>query len=625
MVKKYCGILLAATALHGCQPVNPAKNADAPQRAATTKDLHTQSNADSVAITHLDLDIAVDMDKKQISGSALWQISNTHKVKEVRLDTHELTIDSVLVDGTKVQHSLSAAVPHLGSALHIPIGDNSTKVQVCYHTGDKARALQWLSPQQTHDKKHPFLYTQSESIYARSWIPCPDGPGIRYTYNARVKVPAGLMALMSAENPRQINDSNIYHFKMETPVPAYLMALAVGDVTFKSIDNRTGIYAEPGMAEKVRYEFEDVGKMVHTAEELYGPYRWGRYDVLVLPPGFPIGGMENPRLTFCTPTVIAGDRSLVSLIAHELAHSWSGNLVTNATWNDFWLNEGFTDYFERRIMEQMMGKSYADMLWELGYQDLVANVHDLGDSSKDTWLYLDLAGRDPDDGLTDIPYEKGSLFLRLIEEHVGREKFDVFLSGYFNAHAFKTITTTEFLTYLDENLLKGDTALRNKLEINKWVYGPGIPANCPRAGQERFMKVDAERARFLAGAPAAGLTTKEWTTHEWLQFLRKMPDTIAPARMADLDKTFRFTNSGNSEIADLWFVISVRNNYAAAHGAMEQFLSSVGRRKFLGPLYREMMKTAAGRDMAVKLYNKYRMNYHPLAQEELDKIVLGKK
>lgn len=590
----------------------------------TLVDEHTLSNASKVDIKHLHLDIKVDMDKKQISGSALWSINNGHKQKELILDTYDLTIDSIWVDGKPVKYHLDAPIKFLGSALHIPIEKNSKFVNVYYKTGANARALQWLEPQQTYDKKHPFLYTQSESIYARSWLPCPDGPGIRFTYTARVAVPPGLMALMSAENSDVMNDTGVYTFRMQQPIPAYLMALAVGDLEFRGIDERTGVYAERGMIDKARWEFANVGLMVGTAEQLYGPYRWGRYDVLVLPPGFPIGGMENPRLTFCTPTIIAGDRSLVSLIAHELAHSWSGNLVTNATWNDFWLNEGFTNYFERRIMEQMMGKNYSDMLWELGYQDLVDNVTELGPKSKDTWLKLNLKGRDPDDGLTNIPYEKGCHFLKLIENLAGRDRFDRFLIKYFDSHAFQTITTETFLNYLDTCLIKDDTVLRRRLNIDEWVYGPGIPANCPRADQELFSKVDAEREKFLRGTPPEQLAFVHWSTHEWLQFLRKMPPGLTAGQMKQLDNAYNFTNTGNSEIADLWFILAIRANYAPAYGAMEKFLSSVGRRKFLEPLYFEMMKTPEGQKMAKQLYEKYRKNYHPLAQESLDRRVLGK-
>lgn len=590
---------------------------------AVPKDLHTQSNADSITMKHLDLDINVDFVTKQISGRATWDVQNDKKAKRLRLDTYDLTIDSVQVDGTKTEYTLDAFVEHLGSALNIPVTKATRQVSIYYHSGKNARALQWLEPQQTLGKKQPFLYTQSESIYARSWIPCADGPGIRYTYTARVVVPKGLMALMSADNPQQLSDSGVYHFDMRIPIPAYLMALAVGDLRFKSIDKRTGIYAEPTMIDKAANEFAEVGEMVRAAERLYGPYRWGRYDALILPPGFPIGGMENPKLTFCTPTIIAGDKSLMNLVAHELAHNWSGNLVTNLTWNDFWLNEGFTVYFERRITESMTDKSYADMLWELGYQDLEAAVEDLGKDSKDTHLKLDLTGRDPDDGLTDIAYEKGAAFLKLIENNVGRERMDAFLRKYFDEHAFKTIYTEEFLQYLDEKLIKGDTALRRKLDIDAWVYGPGIPANCPRADMERFKKVDAARTAFLSGTAPATLQTAKWSTHEWLHFLRKMPRPLAADKMKTLDDAYHLTQSGNSEIADLWFIMSVAADYQTAYPAMDKFLSAVGRRKFLEPLYEEMMTTGK-QQMAKDIYTKYRQNYHPLAQMTLDKLVLNK-
>ncbi len=624
MLKQISSAIILLSVLSSCgNDNNTTKEIPSSNDTTVVRDLHTQSNADEVTMKHLDLDINVDLTGKQISGNATWQIENKGKIKTLKLDTYDLTIDSVKVDGNKVEYKLDAFVEHLGSALNIPISENSTNVIIYYKSGAKATALQWLTPQQTLGKKHPFLYTQSESIYARSWIPCADGPGIRYTYNARVTVPKGLMALMSAENPQRLSDSGIYHFKMEIPVPAYLMALAVGDVSFKAIDERTGVYAEPNMLEKVHYEFAETGKMVHAAEQLYGPYRWGRYDILVLPPGFPIGGMENPRLTFCTPTVIAGDRSLVNLIAHELAHSWSGNLVTNATWNDFWLNEGFTVYFERRISESLNGKDYVDMLWELGYQDLEKAVEDIGADNKDTWLHIDLKDRDPDDGLTDIAYEKGALLLRLIEENVGREKFDVFLKKYFDEHAFKTIHTEQFLSYLRNNLLNNDKALEEKINIKAWVYGPGIPSNAPRADHVLFDKVNAERDKFLKGAAASSLTTSIWTTHEWLHFLRKMPKPLTKEQMADLDKENKFTQSGNSEIADLWFIMSVATGYDVAYPAMEKFLSSVGRRKFLEPLYKEMM-TSGKQDMAKTIYAKYKMNYHPLAQGTLDKLIEGK-
>ena len=621
---KGLGIIASALLFASCGDKKVTNTKQGESKVVDTvavKDLHTLSNADSIDMKHLSLDIEIDLKTKKLGGWAIWEIDNRKSISTLRLDNNNLKIDSVLVDGKYSSFSFGEKQEHLGAALLIPIEKTTKKVAIKYAASQNATALQWLEASQTTGKKYPFLYTQSESIYARSWVPCPDGPGIRFTYSARVKVPKGMMAVMSANgNPQQANDSGIYHFEMDKAIPAYLLALAVGDIRFKQVDERTGVYAEPEMIEKVHYEFADMGKMVVSAEKLYGPYRWGRYDVIVLPPGFPIGGMENPKLTFCTPTVIAGDRSLVNLIAHELAHNWSGNLVTNATWDDIWMNEGFTVYFERRISEAMNDKTYVDMLWELGYQDLEAAVEDFGKDSRKTWLKQDLKGKDADEGLSDIPYEKGALFLCLIEQNVGREKWDAFLKQYFSEHAFQTITTEKFLTYLDKNLLKGDSALYKKLDINAWVYGPGIPSNAPRAAMQRFEQVNMQRSNFLKDNNALGLNTKGWTTHEWLHFLRKMPKPLSITQMNSLDAAFQFTHAQNAEIADLWFIMSLAANYEVAYPSMDKFLSVTGRQKFILPLYTEMSKTGKTK-MAKNVYQKYRANYHPLAQGKLDKIV----
>ncbi len=590
--------------------------------AVAPRDLHTQSNAADVVPKHLSLDLAVDFGKKQLQGSATWTVENKSGAPEFIVDTRDLTIDSAFADGRRIEPRTDAPNETLGAALHLPIQKATRQVEIFYRTGPNASALQWLQPGQTDAKKAPFLYTQSEAIHARSWIPAPDGPGIRFTYDARITVPKGLLALMSADNPQAPNDSGVYRFRMDQPIPAYLVALAVGDLRFQAVDSRTGVYAEPTVIKKAAWELAEMGTMVKTAESLYGPYRWGRYDVLILPPGFPIGGMENPKLTFATPTLIAGDRSLANLIAHELAHNWSGNLVTNATWDDIWMNEGFTVYFERRITEAMLGKSYVDMLWELGYQDLEKEVADMGAGSRSTWLKQDLKGKDPDEGLSDIPYEKGSLFLWLVERTVGRQRFDAFLKDYFNGHAFKTITTEQFLAELHQKLSDRDSTLEKRVNVQAWVYGPGIPANAPRADRERFNKVDAERAKFLGGTAPAGLQTAGWTTHEWLHFLRKMPDSLTAAQLTALDGTFHFTATGNSEIADLWFERAIAAGYQPAYPAMEQFLSRVGRQKFLEPLYRGLVAHGQGA-LAKQLFQKYRSAYHPIAQERMGKIVGG--
>jgi hypothetical protein len=360
--------------------------------------------------------------------------------------------------------------------------------------------------------------------------------------------------------------------------------------------------------------------MLESAEKLYGKYQWGRYDVIVLPPSFPFGGMENPRITFATPTIIAGDKSLVALVAHELAHSWSGNLVTNATWNDFWLNEGFTVYFENRIMEAVYGKDYADMLQVLEYDGLVETVNELGKDAADTHLKLNLKGRDPDDGVTDIAYNKGAYFLRLLESKVGREKWDEFVNNYFSAYAFKVMTTEEFIIYLNKNLIDPNKDKYADININDWIYAPGIPANCPIIVSERFDLVDAEIKRFNEGASADQLKTNNWSTHEWLRFIYQLPENIDLVQMKDLDNAFKFTGTGNSEIADAWYELAIKRNYSDAYKDIDKFLNSVGRRKFLTPLYKAMINSGQ-KEMALKIYDKARPGYHYVAQTTIDELL----
>ncbi len=594
--------------------------------AVSEHDYHSYARPDECVTTHLALDLNIDFTNKIIEGTATHTIRNNGSDTFI-VDTRGLRILDIHLDDQKeaVQPVFSAADSIMGQALKIPVHSATKMVAIHYRTSPDAAALGWLEPVQTADKKEPFLYTQGEAILTRTWIPLQDSPGIRFTYEANVRVPAGLMAAMSATNTQQRSPDGRYHFVMENPVPAYLIALAVGDFDFAPIGPRTGIYAEPTVLPKATYELADMEKMVEIAEKLYGPYQWGRYDLIILPPSFPYGGMENPRLTFATPTIIAGDRSLVSLVAHELAHSWSGNLVTNATWNDFWLNEGFTNYFENRIMEALYGTEYAKMLALLAFQDLQKDVNDLGKDSKDTHLYLDLKGRDPDDGMTNIAYDKGAFFLRRLEQAAGREKFDAFLHQYFDEHKFQSMSTQRFLAYLKAHLLEPNHL---DVDVDAWAYGPGIPADCPVITSDRFEKVNATIAQFEDGKAPGDLQTGEWTTHEWLHFIRHLPEDLGVDKMAALDQSFGFTTSGNSEIADAWYELALRNapaddkeGYAAQiMPDIESFLFRVGRRKFLMPLYRAMKETGRMGD-AKRIFLASRQNYHSVSDGSISALL----
>ncbi|HRD52045.1 MAG TPA: M1 family metallopeptidase, partial [Flavobacteriales bacterium] len=588
-----------------------------------TMDPHSHARPQEARITHLDLDIAVDMESERINGTARYRIATSADAKRIVFDTEALRIESVMVDGREAGFTQGDST-FLGRSLEVPIAPGAKEVAIAYSTTEGARALQWLKPQQTAGKKQPFLFTQGQAILSRTWIPVQDSPGIRFTYNAKVKVPQGLMAVMSAENPTTTSADDQYSFRMEQPIPAYLIALAVGDLAFAPVGKRTGVYAEPVTVEKAAWEFADMDRMLEAAEKLYGDYRWGRYDVIVLPPSFPFGGMENPRLTFATPTILAGDRSLTALVAHELAHSWSGNLVTNATWNDFWLNEGFTVYFENRICEAVYGDEYANMLQLLGRQDLkgVINRLEAKGHQADTHLRLHLEGRDPDEGMTDIAYEKGFALLQLLEEKAGRETFDAFLRRYFDEHAFKSMTTDGFVAYLHDRLLKPNNI---DIDVAEWIDGAGLPGNAIEPQSDSFLKVEKEIGKWANGTPATQLITEGWTTFHWMHFLRHLPLDVRSDQLAELDKAFRFTANGNAEVLSAWLEVCIRSSYDPAYDRLDQFLTTVGRRKFLMPLYTELTKTEKGRVLAQAIYAEARPNYHSVSVRSIDELLAWKE
>lgn len=618
--------LLAIGTLMACNnSTQPAENTVSNERSEKTKlmianmklarDPHTFSQPNEARVTHLEWNAKVDFVTKTIAATATYSIENITGTDKIILDTKKLNISEVTVDDVPVQFTLGEERPFLGQALSIPIQKNSKQIAITYVTSPDAEALLWV------DGEQPFLFSQSQAILGRTWIPLQDSPGVRITYNAKVQVPANLLALMSAENPQAKNTTGVYTFKMEQPIPGYLIALAVGDIAFKAVGPNTGVYAVPSVIKEAAAEFSDMQKMVEEAEKLYGPYVWGRYDLLILPAAFPFGGMENPRLTFATPTIIAGDKSLVSLVAHELAHSWSGNLVTNSTWNDFWLNEGFTVYFEQRIMEAVYGRERSEMLAQIARQELDQTLAEIATSpyKEDSKLKLSLDGRNPDDGMTDIAYNKGYFFLRLIEETVGREKFDKFVKDYFTTHSFQVMDTERFLNYLMDNLLDEETA--KKINVDSWIYGEGLPDNAPIVHSDKLNKVDETRITWESGKLNSDkIPFKEWTYQEQYHFVFNLSDKVTKQQMASLDKAFDISNTGNNEVLFAWLLQSIRKKYTTAYPQLEAFLIKVGRRKFVAPLFTEMVKTKQT-DMAKKIYEKARGGYHSVTIGTVDEIL----
>lgn len=579
---------------------------------------HSYAKPNNAFVNHLNLDITVDFENEIIQGKATYDIVNNNST-QIILDSKHLEIESVWADGKETEFSLGANDKIMGQPLTISIGKDTKKIEILYKTTKNTEALQWLKPKQTANKIKSFLFTQGQAILTRTWIPIQDSPQIRLTYDANIQVPKGMMAVMSAENPKEKTADGLYHFSMKQAIPAYLIALAVGDIAYKPISERTGVYAEKSMLNRAHDEFSDMEKMVSAAENLYGKYVWDQFDVLVLPPSFPFGGMENPRLTFATPTVIAGDKSLTSLIAHELAHSWSGNLVTNTTWNDFWINEGFTVYFEMRIMEAVYGKERADMLALISRQDLDDELEHLKDTPNATKLKLDLKGKNPDDGMNSIAYDKGYLFLRTLEETVGRDKFDMFLNQYFKEHAFSTMTTEKFVTYLNTNLLE-----KNNITFNtdEWINQPGVPENQAIITSDKFENVEHILQEFLVDNKLDTKITTNWTPQEYVHFIRNLPATISVEQMKNLDARLNLTNSSNSYIQMVWYEQALNHDY---HGKnvdtkIAEFLTSVGRRWYVETIFKAFKKNDRMED-AFKIYEKSRPNYHSITIKTIDDLL----
>ncbi len=609
--------------LTACQPQNQTHSLESapPQEEATKavetaievgKDYHSFSNPEQIKVKHIDLSLTADFEQRMLVGSAQLHVERAEpNLRQLILDTRDLDIRAVQANGRDIPYVLTDADPNLGAALHIEVPTDENLVTIEYATSPQASGVQWLTPEQTAGKRHPFLFTQAQAVHARSFIPLQDSPQVRVTYTATIKTPESLLAVMSAANDPQTPRDGEYEFTMPQPIPSYLIALAIGDLAFQPMGDRTGVYAEPELLEASAREFEDTENMLIATEEKYGAYSWDRYDLLILPPSFPFGGMENPRLSFITPTVIAGDKSLVSLIAHELAHSWSGNTISNATWRDLWLNEGFTTYLTYRIMEMIYGTDRYRMEAVLGYQDLLADIESLPEN--DQILAIDLRGRDPDDVFSNIPYEKGALFLRELETLIGRDAFDQFLLEYFEAFAFKSITTDQFIEYLDKTLLVSHAQQLDRDRIMSWIFEPGIPAGAPVPESNAFELIDKSRSAWLQGElAAADIDASAWTVHEWLYFLNNLPQPLTEAQLDELDAAFQLTGSKNNEIAHSWLLMAIKHQYQPAYDRLYQYLTSIGRNKLVKPLYRELVKTPDGKAFAKRAFDVAKPGYHPL-------------
>jgi aminopeptidase N len=581
--------------------------------APAAADPFSRSTPAQVAVTHLDLDLRVGFAPRELSGRVLLSLARSApgESQELVLDTKDLRIDAVAgvgPDGHSIPlaFALGEADPVLGAALSIALPPGVQTVRVDYRAGAHADALQWLEGRQTRSGL-PFLYTQSGTIHARSWIPLQDSPAVRFTWEASVQAPTGLLPVMSATLVWRRGTTG--RFRMVHPVPAYLMALAVGDLELRAWDARTGVIAERPVAAEAHREFRDVPRMLEVTEGLFGAYRWERYDLLVMPPAFPYAGVENAQLTFVTPTLLAGDGSLVSVVAHELAHAWAGNLVTQATWNDVWLNEGLAVYLERRIVEALYGRERAAAEAVLGRRRLLEELAALPPA--DQRLRVDFAGRDPDQVLSSVPYEKGYLFFLRIERDFGRPRLDAFLRRLFQEGAFQSFTTAQFLARLRQSLPG---------PLDAWIEEPGLPADAPRPSSPSLEAAERAATGWAAGRTAAvDLPAHSWSPEQWAWFLAQVPQAIDCAQAGALDETWHLGGSRNPTVLVPWLRLGIRCGYAPAVARAEEVLNTVGRGGIVMPLYEELLALPDGPKRAARIYCGARSSYHPVVAAALDR------
>ena len=618
-MKKLATILLWLAALAGTA------------HAAT--DPHSYAEPARFLVRHVALDLAADFAAHRLEGTAELTVEQVDpNADELNLDTRGLEISSIhLIEASGhakvLAFKLAAPDPILGSKLtiqfpHCCAATQQMHIRIAYRTAADASALQWLDPAQTSGP-HPYLYSQGQAIRTRSWIPIQDSPGIRLTYSARIRTPPDLVAVMSAArvvDPKAAPGE--YRFEMKQPVPAYLIALAIGDLKFRSLGDRVGVWTETSRLDAAARELVDLPRMLEAGERMSGPYRWDRYDVLIMPRSFPYGGMENPRMTFASPSIIAGDRSLVSVIVHELSHSWSGNLVTSATWNDFWLNEGFTTYLERRLVESLYGERLARMEDAITFADLVQAIEDAKAAGhpEDTQLKFNLAGRDPNESSSDVSYEKARWFLGFLEGRFGRPAFDAFLREYFDAHAFQSIDTEGFRAWLLSRLERPGAPKISVAEIDDWLYGQGLPDTMPTVPQGVFDAVDRAAADWRAGKIAtADLPVKDWVPQEWVRFLEEQPADLGDAKLADLRSGLHLGADGNAEIALSWLALVIRAAYEPAYPDLERFLLETGRWHLVVTLYTDLARTESGLELGRRIYAKAKPGYHSSIRDEVER------
>lgn len=578
-------------------------------------DPHSYNDDRQPSVTDLDWKARIDFERQVLEATVTLQFERAF-TGTVDLDTRDLTIHAVTdAAGRPLGFQLHKADPILGARLSVQADESTDRIAIRYDTAPAASALQWLSPPQTRGGKHPFLFSQCQAIHARSVLPLQDTPRIRIRFRAELTVPRDLRGLMAAafESRTETGDVAVERYTMPQPIPPYLFALAAGRLESRELGPRSRVWAEPEVVEKAAWEFEGVDAMLLAGEKLFGPYDWERFDILVMPPSFPYGGMENPRLTFLTPTLLAGDRSLVNVVAHELAHSWTGNLISNASADHFWLNEGFTVYAERRILEEVEGRDESELHAALGFRTLQQALDGMKSRPELTLLRGNLKGVDPDDAYSIVPYEKGYLFLRRLEEQAGRPAFDRFIRSYVATFRFQSITTEDFVRFLSQELPGAYEAVGGQA----WLYETGLPASATPPRSPRLEAIQSLDGRVLPTRES----TRDWSPTEWQLYLESVRRPVELIWCEELDARFHLTGSQNDEVLVAWLTLAAEAGYRPALDRVGEVLGRVGRMKFLKPLYAALCKREETQPLARQLFERHQAGYHPIARQVVGNLL----
>ena len=608
------------------------------------RDPNTLSNYNNWLTTQTETDFTILFDEQKLKGTVLHKLRSITdaETKEILLDTSYLDISEVLVDGIPARWSLLPRFEPYGSALKIELAkavplDKVVEVSIDVATTSSCTALQWLTPAQTSNKKHPYMFSQCQAIHARSIFPCQDTPDVKapFTFNIKSALPVIASGLRDSSNPTSASASRqLYKFHQPIPIPSYLFAIASGDIATAKIGPRSTVATGPDELEGCKWELEaDTERFIEIADSIVYPYAWGEYNVLILPPSFPYGGMENPIYTFATPTIISGDRQNVDVIAHELSHSWSGNLVSNASWEHFWLNEGWTTYLERRIQAGIHGDdAFRDFSAIIGWKALTDSINQFGEQHEFTKLVVDLKGKDPDDAFSSIPYEKGFIFLYHIEKLIGKDSFDKFIPYYFTKWKGRSLDSYDFKATLLEYFEKDEkiSAKLQQIDWDTWFYAPGFPpkphfntklADIVYELSDKWQALSNGDSNFKpSDKDMGGLTANQQVVFLERMLLAQKPLSAAYAVL--MGNIYGFKETKNVEVSSRYYQLAMKAGDSTILSSVADLLGQVGRMKFVRPLYRGLIK----RDLklAEATFEENKDFYHPICRQMVEKILFGK-